>query len=344
MAISTEQQDRPIDVDHWTREGFAGDSTNIIRPHHSPDYISVQGPHAPHRLQVRDLDLPDRTDPAALPLAIMVARSGLQLSVSAREAPTPFVFANVEADEVHFVQDGELLFETDHGPLTASAGDFVCIPRAIQYRVIPLRTPTLRVITEVPEAVRLEPPGEEPLALERTTVAAGTGSGGETALLVKSFDGLTRYVKPRDPLAVESFRDGTSPVWRLSFPDNLRACGGPPHHWAGTASKEALFYNLSVRLGRRRPPIHHNADYDELIYFVAGPGAYGRVNEPGLLTWVPKGIAHHGPTEDVPEGYVAWMLESRSTLRLTPAAIVRAELMELDQYGAHTDAQLATGR
>jgi homogentisate 1,2-dioxygenase len=51
------------------------------------------------------------------------------------------------------------------------------------------------------------------------------------------------------------------------------------------------------------------------------------------LTWVPKGIAHHGPSEDVPEGYLAWMIESRSTLRLTPAALKVAQLMELDMYG-----------
>ena len=53
------------------------------------------------------------------------------------------------------------------------------------------------------------------------------------------------------------------------------------------------------------------------------------------LTWVPKGIAHHGPSEDVPEGYLAWMLESRSTLRLTPAGLRVGQLTELDMYGAH---------
>jgi len=53
------------------------------------------------------------------------------------------------------------------------------------------------------------------------------------------------------------------------------------------------------------------------------------------LTWVPKGVAHHGPTEDVPEGYYAWMLESRSTLRLAEAALKVAQLMETDLYGPH---------
>jgi homogentisate 1,2-dioxygenase len=61
----------------------------------------------------------------------------------------------------------------------------------------------------------------------------------------------------------------------------------------------------------------------------------GAVKEPGTLTWVPKGVAHHGPTEDVPEGYLAWMLESRPTLRLTDAGEKVAQLMETDLYGPH---------
>ena len=78
-----------------------------------------------------------------------------------------------------------------------------------------------------------------------------------------------------------------------------------------------------------------------IIYF-AGPGVWGRVRDPGTLTWVPKGIAHHGPSEDMPEGYLACMLESRSTLRLTPEGHKVAELMELDMYGPHPSSRATT--
>ena len=37
----------------------------------------------------------------------------------------------------------------------------------------------------------------------------------------------------------------------------------------------------------------------------------------------------------MPEGYYAWMLESRCTLRLTDAGAAAAELMETDLYGPH---------
>ena len=98
--------------EHWGREGFGGTGVNVTRTHHSPDYVSVIGPHAPHRLNVGAVTLPDREDADALPVSIESGRTGVQLSVSGRALPMPFVVSNVEADEVHFVQEGELEFRT----------------------------------------------------------------------------------------------------------------------------------------------------------------------------------------------------------------------------------------
>ena len=342
MAVEQGSPATEMEAALWPREGFAGDRVALSRPSAAPEYTAVEGLHAPHRLEIGALAPPDREDAAALPLPIMAARSGLRLSVSARAAAMPFVVCNVEADEVHFVQAGALRFETDHGALTAEPGDFVCLPRAIQYRVRPERTPTLSLVVEVPEALALAPPAAARLALERPTLDGALPASAETIVLVKAFDGVTRYTRPHDPLAAVALRDGTAPVWKLSFARNLAACGGPPDPFLLDRPRDALFFNLSARPGRRRPPIHHNADYDELTLYVAGPGAYGRVTAPGTLTWVPKGIPHQGPTEDVPAGYVAWMLESRSTLRLTPAGLAAAELMELDGYGRHAAAMVGT--
>ena len=37
----------------------------------------------------------------------------------------------------------------------------------------------------------------------------------------------------------------------------------------------------------------------------------------------------------MPEGYLAWLLDSRGTLRLTPVGLAAAELMEPGMYGRH---------
>jgi homogentisate 1,2-dioxygenase len=324
-------------VARWTREGFVGDSTYVARPHHTPDFLAVEGTHAPHRLRLQDLALPDRDDPAALPVPILAAREGFRISASGRAAPMPFVAMNVEADELYFLQEGALEFATDHGTLTAAAGDFVCLPRAIAYRVRPLETPTLSVILEIPDAVQLVPETLREVAVARPTPTP-VPAGGETVLLVKAFDGITRYVKPHDPLAVEGLLGGSVPVWRFNLRELAsHAPGGnrPPDPAVVSASRRELLYDLSARPREQRPPIHQNADYDEIYLYFAGPGAWGGVDEPGTLVWVPQGITHHGPREDVAAGYLAWLFDSRGTLRLTPVGQAAADLLEPGQYGRH---------
>ncbi len=302
--------------------------------HHSPDYISVTGPHVPHRLHVAAVALPERDAAEALPVVFHAGRTGVRLSVSGRARAMPFVVSNVEADEVHFVQEGELEFRTAYGTITGAPGDFVVIPRGIPYRVRPLTGSSLSVIVETPGALRFDPSPTFGAGLRRATIGEGEAEDVETVWLLRSFDGVTRYVKPTNPLATQALVDGPSPVWKLALGDVPTDDNGPPVQFMSSPGRDELFYNLSAR-HRRRPPIHNNVDYDELIYYFEGPGAWGGVNEPGTLTCVPKGVLHHGPSENVPQGYGAWMLESRCTLRLTDAGAAAAELMETDLYGPH---------
>ncbi len=320
--------------EHWSREGFYGDGFNVIRTQHVPDYFSVSGPHAPHRFAIGEVALPDRSDPEAFPVPVLVGRSGVQLSISGRERPMPFVISNVEADEVYFIQEGEVAFVTAYGNIAGLPGDFVFIPRAVPYSIRPMGGPTLMVIVEIPGAVRLDMAPPFTASRESAHLEMSGNGAGETTWLVKSFDGVTRYLKPYNILAAAAVGDDTNLVWKISLKNIPPNQAGHPTQFAASPNKDELLYTLSARR-RRRPPIHYNADYDEIIIYFAGPGAWGSVKDPGTLTWVPKGVAHHGPPEDVPEGYLAWMLESRSTLRLTPAGRGVAQLMELDMYGAH---------
>ena len=66
-------------IESWSREGFTGETAAVMRPHYTPDYISVEGPHAPHRLDIHKVAAPDRSDPEALPKAIAATRSGARL-------------------------------------------------------------------------------------------------------------------------------------------------------------------------------------------------------------------------------------------------------------------------
>ncbi|MFF3585150.1 homogentisate 1,2-dioxygenase [Streptomyces mirabilis] len=337
---SGERSGPPPGAHLWSRDGFNGDMCVTVRPYPIVDYTGVQGRHAPHRLGIDDLDLLDRTDPAALPTVFATSRKDVTLAASARSTPTPFVWRNAENDELHFVQDGELDYVTDFGTLRAEPGDFVCLPRAVTYRVVPVRTPTLRVIVETPEQLRLNPPAPFGMInfardVKRPDPGRSSDQPGPTDLLVKAFDGITRFSLPYDPLALVAVVGGQIPVWTLNLaaiqPLSYLPHGGPPGSFAESSSRDLLLYTLSARPGAR-PPMHHNADYDELIFYFRGPGAYGALDRPGQLAWTPKSVSHWGPVEDVPEGYLAWLVESAGTFRLTPAGHAAAHLMETGRF------------
>src|SRR5271169_3322891 len=71
-----------------------------------------------HRAALERMAPADQTDPEALPSVVATSKIGVRLLVSGRTQPMPFVVRNVDADEVHFIQSGEVKFETDAGSLT----------------------------------------------------------------------------------------------------------------------------------------------------------------------------------------------------------------------------------
>jgi homogentisate 1,2-dioxygenase len=312
----------------------------MLRPNSVHQYAEVSGPHAPHRVDLASLQLPDREDPRSVAVPFLVGRSGLAISASALARPTPFVLKNAECDELHFIQEGELDFVTAFGTLRAEPGDFVYVARSVGYRLEPVSTSTLRLIVEIPERLRLAP--SQPFGIvdvARHVIrpdASKSSVNGPTELWLKSFDGVTRYTMRGDPLAFAAVLGGPVPVWKLNLTHIAQqtttsgVC--PPAQFAETPTRRSLFFTLSSRVVGR-PPHHDNADYDEVILYFRGPGAWGAIDTPGVLTWVPKGTTHWGATEEVPEGYRAWLLECADTLRLTKAADRVAELMETGLYG-----------
>ena len=99
--------------------------------------------------------MPDREDPRSVVAPFLVGRSGLAISASALAHPMPYVMKNAEFDELHFIQEGEIDFVTAFGTLHAEPGDFVYVARSVGYRLSPVTTPTLRLVVEIPERLKL---------------------------------------------------------------------------------------------------------------------------------------------------------------------------------------------
>src|SRR4029077_13698491 len=195
-------------VQLWSREGFGGPLSVLIRPTDGTEYISVQGPHAPRRAVLERMVPADQTDAEALPSVVATSKTGVRLLVSGRTRPMPFVVRNVDADEIHFIQSGEVKFETDAGSLTANERDFVCLPRSVAYRFAPTGNGMRSLIVESPSALQLTPPGPAGMInFGRDVQYAGVDHeippGGTTRLLLKAADGEnTTFVLPNDPLAL----------------------------------------------------------------------------------------------------------------------------------------------
>src|ERR1700723_4676122 len=137
-------------VQLWSREGFGGPLSVLVRPTNGTEYISVQGPHAPRRAVLARMVPADQTDAEALPSVVATSKIGVRLLVPGRTHPMPFVVRNVDADEIHFIQSGEVKFETDAGSLLASEGDFVCLPRSVAYRFAPTKGKVRSLIVASP--------------------------------------------------------------------------------------------------------------------------------------------------------------------------------------------------
>lgn len=328
----------------WTREGFAGSVSVVTRSSYSPDFLSAEGPHVPRRTLLDRQATHEEGSLDALPSVIATSTRGVRLLTSARRGPMPFTVRNVEADELHFIQSGMVRFDTDVGSLVAEEGDFVCIPRSIAYRFGPVDGSMRSLILESPDALTLTPPSALGLInfardVQYAQIDPEIGIGGPSKLLLKSAGGeITTYVMPHDPLALGARLTTDVPVWKLNL-GNIQShayepIGGPPSMFMSSREGLSMLFNLGSRSGGRAP-VHVNADFDEVILYVRGPGAWGVCDHPGTLTIVPKGVIHHGPLEAVPEGYQAWLLETRATLRFTPEALSASELMETGSYGRH---------
>ena len=327
-------------LEDWSREGFNGDKAWIRRAHYAPEFISAKGPHAPRRLNIADVQAQNTANPLDMPVVVATTKTGVRLAVSRRSESMPYVMRNVECDEIHFIQQGNVRVRTGYGTFDASPGDLVCIPRSVAYQFVLLQSSALSFVVECPAALRLrDPNGPGTVDPARDVfypeLETAPPHGRETTLILKSTDDVTQFLMPEDPLLAIERGGGINPVWKVRVADIKPKSEGPPTPFLGTAGNDLLVFALSSSDRAHRPPVHVNADYDEVIYYVAGPGAWGGVSEPGTLTWVPKGVTHNGPPENVPEGYTAWLLESRATFRLTPAALAVAELMETGLYGRH---------
>jgi homogentisate 1,2-dioxygenase len=326
----------------YTRNGFAGPMAVIARTGYPPSYTRIVGSYEPLVMNLHSLDSNVFTEPRALPVAVLQdARARIEV-IYRREA-SPFAYRNVLADEVHVIMSGAGRLETDFGLLPVRKDDIVLVPRATSYRYGEVSQEIREFIfySEEPLSFALAP-GLGPLnSIDYPTpFACDETKTGEFETLLRHGDQFTSVFTETDPLACGSV-SGTPMVAKMNITDmcaiNIeRGVLAPPAIITG-ATTGTMIYDLSARTGDR-PPVHFNADYDECILYMDGPGSWGAISEAGTLTHTPKGFPHQGPEENVPEGYRAILIETRANLTSTPAGHEIANRADTAAYGVHPSA------
>lgn len=291
------------------RKGFYGKSAHLYHAHPPTGWIRFEGKLRPHLFDLNQLAPTDCGDPAGMPVAFL-GNDDVRLYVSRRSQPMPFYYRNADGDELIFVHRGEGTIETDFGPLRFERGDYLIIPRAVTYRILPETQDNFFLIVQ--SKTEFEQPDKglighhalyDPGMITTPEPAPHLDDHGEWEVRIKVDDEISKVFYPFNPIDVVGWK-GDLTVWKINMRD-IRPIMSPRAHLPPSAHTTFLTGGAVVCsfLPRpleedpealRVPFFHRNTDYDEFIFYHDGDFFSKDNIKAGYATLHPRGI-HHGP-------------------------------------------------
>ena len=291
------------------RKGFYGKSAHLYHLHPPTGWIRFEGALRPHCFDLNKLEPSDGSDPCGSPTAFL-ANGDLKLSVSRRRDPMPFYFRNADGDELMFVHRGEGVVETDFGPLGFEKGDYINLPRAVTYRVVPETRDNFFLIVQ--SKAEFDQPQKgligqhalyDPAVITVPEPAPIVDGQREWEVRILVNGEMSKVVYPFNPLDVIGWK-GDLTAWKLNMRD-IRPLTSPRVHLPPSAhttfvTEGAVICTFLPRPleddpnALRVPFFHRNTDYDEFIFYHDGDFFSKDNIKPGMATLHPRGI-HHGP-------------------------------------------------
>jgi homogentisate 1,2-dioxygenase len=291
------------------RKGFYGKSAHLYHAHPPTNWIRFEGKLRPHLFDLNRIEPTDLNDPAGMPTAFL-GNHDVKLYVSRRSQPMPFYYRNADGDELFFVHRGRGTVETDFGPLDFEPGDYIVLPRAVTYRVIPETTDNFFLITQ--SHTEFEQPDKglighhalyDPGVIVIPEPKPNLGDDREWEVRIKVEDEISKVFYPFNPIDVVGWK-GDLTVWKLNMRDirpimSHRAHLPPSAHTTFVTDGAVVCSFLPRPLEQdpealRVPFFHRNTDYDEFIFYHDGDFFSKDNIKPGYATLHPRGI-HHGP-------------------------------------------------
>jgi homogentisate 1,2-dioxygenase len=333
--------------DELGRDGFYGRTAQLYR-RHDPTRYKARGDYRPRQARTDTLEPTDLDNPRGEPLALF-ENVDCRVLLSRRAAAMPFHFRTVDGDEAHFVHRGTGRFETEFGPIDYEPGDWIVIPKAVTYRVVPDGTDNVFVIVESVAELRVPDYGLlgrhapfDPTLIVVPEPSASEDTGTGTWEVVIRHGGATSSIEYlHHPCDVEGWKGDLFP-FKLNIRDWNPICSEglhlPPTVHQFLANDAVMVCHFlprpaETREGAERVPCYHrNVDYDEVALFHGGT-FLGMELPKGMITHAPQGL-HHGAPEEVREharlthgeiDRVDWQIIAIDTRRpLAVTAAVRA--------------------
>jgi homogentisate 1,2-dioxygenase len=301
--------------DELGRGGFTGRVANLYRRNDPTAWTRIEGEIRLWDIALHAIEPTDMSDPAGAPM-LAFFNDDVRISVSRRAAPMPFFVRNGDADELHFIHRGTGRFETEFGPLEYGPGDYVKIPKATTYRVVPETTDQYSLV--IATFGEIDFPDYGPLGRhapfdptviripDPTRYESPVGPEWEVRLTLRGK--TARIFYPFHPLDVEGFKGDLFPFamnladFRPVMSDRLHL---PPSVHCNFEARGVQIINflprpLETEAGAERMPWYHrNVDYDELV-FTHGGDFLGQPLKKGRCSLSPQGL-HHGLPEAVRE-------------------------------------------
>jgi homogentisate 1,2-dioxygenase len=291
------------------RQGFYGKSAHLYHANPPTGWIRFEGKLRPHCFDLNQIKPDDRRDPRGLPAAFLGNRD-IEVAVSRRSASMSFYFRNADADELYFVHRGEGIIETDFGPLTYEKGDYIVIPRAVTYRVIPEGADNFFLILRSQREFDQPDKGllgqhalYDPAIIVTPEPRPRLDEPGEWEVRILAAGELSSVWYPFNPMDVVGWK-GDLTAWKINIRDirpvmSHRAHLPPSAHTTfvteGAVVCSFVPRPLEEEAGAQRVPFfHRNTDYDEFLFYHDGDFFSKDNIKPGMATLHPRGI-HHGP-------------------------------------------------
>jgi homogentisate 1,2-dioxygenase len=332
------------------RDGFFGKAVMIYHAHPPTDWIRFEGKLRPHAFDFMKAKPTDLTDPKGMPVKLLY-NDDIAVYVSRRSEAMPFYFRNADGDELRFVHKGRGVIETDYGPLDYEPGDYIILPKATTFRVVPQEKENFFLIIQ--SSGEFDQPDKgmigrhalyDPGVITVPEPKPQLDDTREWEIRIKVDDEISSVWYPFNPMDVVGWK-GDLTAWKLNIRD-IRPVVSPRTHLPPSAhttflTKGAVVCSFLPRPleedpeSVRVPFFHRNTDYDEFLFYHDGD-FFSRQNiKAGMVTLHPRGL-HHGPhpkaiANQYKKGRTdesAVMLDTKKKLKLTK----EAEAIEWKEY------------